>query len=103
MKKGAAFAGQNSAALVAGGAGEVGEKLEETELYPFVGSNGVGATGFEVAGNTVEAAGLCCGGGAPTWWRQHVRDRKHHGDEGNITMGLVVVEGEQRRALHGGL
>ena len=45
MKKGrigAAFPGRNPAAPVAGGEGEVGEELEETELYPFVGSNEVG-------------------------------------------------------------
>jgi len=39
---GAAFPGRNPAAPVAGGEGEVGEELEETELYPFVGSNEVG-------------------------------------------------------------
>ena len=45
MKKGrigAAFPGRNPAAPVAGGEGKVGEELEETELYPFVGSNEVG-------------------------------------------------------------
>ena len=34
--------GRNPAKLVAGGEGEVGEELEQTELYPFVGSNKVG-------------------------------------------------------------
>ena len=45
MKKGrigAAFPGRNPAAPVAGGEGKVGEELEGTELYPFVGSNEVG-------------------------------------------------------------
>ena len=48
MKKGrvgAAFPGRNPAAPVAGGEGEVGEELEETELYPFVGSDGLGVAG----------------------------------------------------------
>ena len=73
MKKWAAFAGQNLAAMVTGGEGEVEEKLEETELYPFVRSDSVGAAGFEVAGGAVEeAAGLCCGSATPAWWRQRV-------------------------------
>ena len=48
MKKGrvgAAFPGRNPTAPVAGGDGEVGEELEETELYPFVGSDGLGVAG----------------------------------------------------------
>ena len=48
MKKGrvgAAFPGRNPAAPVAGGEGEVGEELEETELYPFVGLDGLEAAG----------------------------------------------------------
>ena len=53
MKKGriwAAIPGRNPTALVAGSEGEVGEKLEETELYQLVGLDGVGAARFEVAG-----------------------------------------------------
>ena len=48
MKKervGTAFPCRNPAAPVAGGEGEVGEELEETELYLFVGSDGLGAAG----------------------------------------------------------
>ena len=37
-----AFSGRNPAAPVTGGDGEVGEEQEETELYPFVGSDGAG-------------------------------------------------------------
>jgi len=42
---GAAFPGRNPVAPVAGGEGEVGEELEETKLYLFVGSDGLGAAG----------------------------------------------------------
>ena len=69
MKKGrigAAFPGRNPAAPVAGGEGKVGEELEETELYPFVGSNEVG-DGRRCAprGEQWAAATAGRGGGAP--------------------------------------
>ena len=67
MKKGriwAAIPGGNSAALVVGGEGEVVEKLEETKLYQLVGLDGVGAAGFEVAGEDRGATVVCAAAAA---------------------------------------
>ena len=76
MKKGrigVAIPGRNPAALVAGGEGEVGEKLEETELYQLVGEDrgrlrsGVGGATRTDRRAPVEVGetlwGLGCGGG----------------------------------------
>ena len=41
----AVLAGRIPAAPVPGGEGKVGEEIEEVELYPLVGLDGVGAAG----------------------------------------------------------
>ena len=106
MKKGriwAAFPGQNPVAPVAGGEGKVGEELEETELYPFVGSNEVG-DGRRCAprGEQWAAATAGRGGGAPARgsgsgvvWELHQAMEK-------LARGLARVEEGRKGELRGG-
>ena len=106
MKKGrigAAFPGRNPAAPVAGGEGKVGEELEETELYPFVGSNEVG-DGRRCAprGEQWAAATAGRGGGAPARgsgsglvWELHQAMEK-------LARGLARVEEGRKGELRGG-
>ena len=106
MKKGrigAAFPGQNPAAPVAGGEGKVGDELEETELYPFVGSNEVG-DGRRCAprGEQWAAATAGRGGGAPARgsgsgvvWELHQAMEK-------LARGLARVEEGRKGELRGG-
>ena len=62
----AALAGRIPASSVAGGEGEVGERLEEIESYSEVVLDGVGGDRTELAAVAVgAAAGVDCGGGAP--------------------------------------
>jgi hypothetical protein len=93
LKKGriwAAIPGRNPAALVAGGEGKVGEKLEDTELYQLVGLDGVGAAGFEVAGD----GGLCSGGGAPMWEERRGPTGEHQWRSGKLS-GVLVAAAER--------
>ena len=106
MKKrrvGAACSGRNPSALVAGGEGKVGEELEETELYPFVGSNEVG-DGRRCAprGEQWAAATAGRGGGAPARgngsgvvWELHQAMEK-------LARGLARVEEGRKGELRGG-
>ena len=106
MKKGriwAAFPGRNPVAPVAGGEGKVGEELEETELYPFVGSNEVG-DGRRCAphGEQWAAATAGHGGGAPArgsgsgvvWELQQAMEK--------LARGLARVEEGRKGELRGG-
>ena len=90
-------------APVAGGEGKVGEELEETELYPFVGSNEVG-DGRRCAprGEQWAAATAGRGGGAPARgsgsgvvWELHQAMEK-------LARGLARADEGWKRELRGG-
>ena len=106
MKKGrvgAAFPGRNPAAPVAGGEGEVGEELEETEVYPFVRPNEVG-DGQRCAPHgeqwAVAMAGL--GGGAPARGSGSGVFGELHQAMEKLARGLVRAEEGRKGELRGG-
>jgi len=100
---GAAFPGRNPAAPVAGGEGKVGEELEETELYPFVGSNEVG-DGQRCAprGEQWAAATAARGGGASTRGSGSGVVGELHQAMEKLARGLARAEEGRKRELRGG-
>jgi hypothetical protein len=77
---------RNSASSLAGGEGGVGEKPDEAELYPLVGSDGVGGGQKEVARR-----------------RRRWGSSEHQWRAGKLVDGSVRVEGDRRRWLSGKL
>ena len=100
---GAAFPGRNPAAPVASGEGEVGEELEETEVYPFVGPNEVG-DGQRCAprGEQWAAATASRGRDAPVRGSGGGVVGELHRAMGKLSRGLARAEEGWKGGLRGG-
>ena len=90
-------------APVAGGEGKVGEELEETELYPFVGSNEVG-DGQRCAprGEQWAEAMADRGGGPPARGNDNGVVGELHQSMEKQARGLARAEEGWKRELRGG-